>query len=76
MVFFDVLVGAFLIGRPFPVFRKLFRDAAESHDPLYVHVLGHPAARDARHHPVVPARALGVRKTGGTTCWERCAGWC
>lgn len=35
MVVFGALVGAFLIGRPFPLFRKLFRDAAESHDPLY-----------------------------------------
>lgn len=35
LVFFGALVGAFLIGRPFPLFRKLFRDAAESHDPLY-----------------------------------------
>jgi hypothetical protein len=35
MVFFGVLVGAFLIGRPFPLFRMLFRDAAESHNPLY-----------------------------------------
>jgi ABC-type Mn2+/Zn2+ transport system permease subunit len=29
------LIGAFLIGRPFPLFRQLFRDAAESHNPLY-----------------------------------------
>ncbi len=35
LVFFGALVGAFLIGRPFPLFRKLFRDAAEAHDPLY-----------------------------------------
>lgn len=35
LVVFGALVGAFLIGRPFPLFRKLFRDAAESHDPLY-----------------------------------------
>ena len=35
LVFFGALVGAFLIGRPFPLFRQLFRDAAESHDPLY-----------------------------------------
>jgi hypothetical protein len=35
LVFFGVLVGAFLIGRPFPLFRKLFRDAAESGNPLY-----------------------------------------
>jgi hypothetical protein len=35
LVFFGALVGAFLIGRPFPLFRKLFRDAAQEHDPLY-----------------------------------------
>jgi hypothetical protein len=35
LVFFGALIGAFLIGRPFPLFRKLFRDAAEAHDPLY-----------------------------------------
>lgn len=35
LVFFGALVGAFLIGRPFPLFRKLFRDAAEAHDPVY-----------------------------------------
>jgi hypothetical protein len=35
LVFFGMLVGAFLIGRPFPLFRKLFRDAAERRDPLY-----------------------------------------
>ncbi|WP_239312547.1 hypothetical protein [Plantactinospora mayteni] len=29
------LIGAFLIGRPFPLFRMMFRDAAESHNPLY-----------------------------------------
>ena len=35
LVFFGMLVGAFLIGRPFPLFRMLFRDAAESGNPLY-----------------------------------------
>lgn len=35
MVFMGVLIGAFLIGRPFGLFRQMFRDAAESHDPLY-----------------------------------------
>ena len=35
LVFFGALIGAFLIGRPFPLFRKLFRDAAEARDPLY-----------------------------------------
>ena len=35
LVFMGALVGAFLIGRPFPLFRMLFRDAAESGNPLY-----------------------------------------
>ncbi|WP_207549813.1 hypothetical protein [Thermostaphylospora chromogena] len=35
MVFLGMLIGGFLIGRPFPMFRQLFRDAAESGDPLY-----------------------------------------
>lgn len=35
LVFFGALIGAFLIGRPFPLFRMLFRDAAEKGDPLY-----------------------------------------
>ncbi|MQS99964.1 hypothetical protein FF041_06945 [Streptomyces jumonjinensis] len=34
-VFMGVLVGGFLIGRPYPPFRKLFRDAADSGNPLY-----------------------------------------
>ncbi|MFF9076956.1 hypothetical protein ACF1BP_32415 [Streptomyces sp. NPDC014735] len=34
-VFMGVLVGGFLIGRPYPLFRQLFRDAAESGNPLY-----------------------------------------
>jgi hypothetical protein len=34
-VFMGALIGAFLIGRPFPLFRQMFRDAAESHNPLY-----------------------------------------
>jgi hypothetical protein len=29
------LIGGFLIGRPYGLFRQLFRDAAESHDPVY-----------------------------------------
>jgi hypothetical protein len=29
------LVGGFLVGRPYPLFRQLFRDTAASHDPLY-----------------------------------------
>lgn len=35
MVFLGGLIGGFLIGRPFPLFRQMFRDAAESHNPLY-----------------------------------------
>ncbi|GAA4690295.1 hypothetical protein [Phytohabitans rumicis] len=35
MVFLGVLIGGFLIGRPFGLFRQLFRDAAESGNPLY-----------------------------------------
>lgn len=35
MVFIGVLIGAFLIGRPFPLFRQMFRDAAESGNPWY-----------------------------------------
>lgn len=35
MVFMGVLVGAFLIGRPFGLFRQMFRDAAQNRDPLY-----------------------------------------
>lgn len=35
MVFMGALIGGFLIGRPFSLFRQMFRDAAESHNPLY-----------------------------------------
>lgn len=35
MVFMGALIGAFLIGRPFGLFRMMFRDAAESGNPLY-----------------------------------------
>ncbi|WP_331734437.1 hypothetical protein [Streptomyces sp. NBC_00887] len=35
MLFMGGLIGAFLVGRPFPLFRQLFRDAAESHNVLY-----------------------------------------
>ncbi|GAA3499987.1 hypothetical protein GCM10019016_070920 [Streptomyces prasinosporus] len=35
MLFMGGLIGAFLVGRPFPLFRQLFHDAAESHNPLY-----------------------------------------
>lgn len=34
-VFMGGLIGGFLIGRPYPLFRQLFRDAAESGNPLY-----------------------------------------
>jgi hypothetical protein len=35
MVFMGALIGGFLIGRPFGLFRQLFRNAAESGNPLY-----------------------------------------
>jgi hypothetical protein len=35
MVFMGSLIGGFLIGRPYPLFRAMFRDAAESHNPLF-----------------------------------------
>lgn len=35
MVFLGGLVGAFLIGRPFPLFHKLFQYAAETQNPAY-----------------------------------------
>ncbi|MEU4579670.1 hypothetical protein ACBI99_07395 [Nonomuraea sp. ATR24] len=35
MVFMGALIGGFLIGRPFGLFRAMFRDAAESGNPLY-----------------------------------------
>ncbi|KDN82402.1 hypothetical protein [Kitasatospora cheerisanensis] len=35
LVLIGVLVGAFLIGRPYPLFRNLFRHAAQEHNPLY-----------------------------------------
>lgn len=35
MVLMGALIGGFLIGRPFALFRQMFRDAAESHNPFY-----------------------------------------
>ncbi|MGW5051378.1 hypothetical protein [Actinokineospora sp. NPDC004072] len=35
MVVMGAMIGAFLVGRPFPLFRQMFRDAAESGNPLY-----------------------------------------
>ncbi|GII88307.1 hypothetical protein Ssi03_62970 [Sphaerisporangium siamense] len=35
LVVLGALVGGFLIGRPFPLFHKLFVYAAETHNPLY-----------------------------------------
>ncbi|GAA3827741.1 hypothetical protein GCM10022226_55770 [Sphaerisporangium flaviroseum] len=35
LVVLGALVGGFLIGRPFPLFHKLFTYAAETHNPLY-----------------------------------------
>jgi hypothetical protein len=34
-VLMGVLIGAFLIGRPFGLYRHLFRDVADSHNPFY-----------------------------------------
>jgi hypothetical protein len=35
MIIMGALIGAFLIGRPFALFRRMFRDAAESGNPFY-----------------------------------------
>ncbi|MER5353147.1 hypothetical protein ABT093_22785 [Kitasatospora sp. NPDC002551] len=35
LVLVGALVGGFLIGRPYPLFRNLFRHAAVEHNPLY-----------------------------------------
>ncbi|WP_329137688.1 hypothetical protein OG552_28375 [Streptomyces sp. NBC_01476] len=35
LVLVGVMVGGFLIGRPYPLFRNLFRHAADEHNPLY-----------------------------------------
>jgi hypothetical protein len=35
LVVMGVLIAGFLIGRPYPLFFKLFRQAAETHDPLF-----------------------------------------
>jgi hypothetical protein len=35
MVVLGALIGGFLVGRPYGLFRQLFRDAAESHNPIY-----------------------------------------
>jgi hypothetical protein len=35
LVLMGVLIGGFLIGRPYPLFRDLFRHAANTHNPLY-----------------------------------------
>lgn len=35
LVFMGGLIGAFLIGRPFPLFIKLFQDAVASNNPVY-----------------------------------------
>ncbi|RGC67147.1 hypothetical protein C5N14_20335 [Micromonospora sp. MW-13] len=35
MIFMGALIAGFLIGRPFALFRQMFRDAAESGNPLY-----------------------------------------
>jgi hypothetical protein len=35
MIFMGALIGGFLVGRPFPLFRQMFRSAAESGNPFY-----------------------------------------
>jgi hypothetical protein len=35
MVLMGALIGGFLIGRPYPLFRDMFRHAAETHNPAY-----------------------------------------
>ena len=35
LILMGALIGAFLIGRPYPLFRDMFRHAAKSHNPLY-----------------------------------------
>lgn len=35
LIVMGVLIGGFLIGRPYPLFRNLFRHAATTHNPLY-----------------------------------------
>ncbi|GAA4548622.1 hypothetical protein [Amycolatopsis samaneae] len=35
LVVMGALIGGFLVGRPYPLFRIMFRDAAESHNVLY-----------------------------------------
>jgi len=35
LIFMGMLIAGFLIGRPFALFRQMFRDAAESGNPLY-----------------------------------------
>jgi hypothetical protein len=35
MILMGALIGGFLIGRPYPLFRDMFRHAANTHNPLY-----------------------------------------
>lgn len=35
MILMGALIGGFLIGRPYPLFRDMFRHAAVTHNPLY-----------------------------------------
>lgn len=35
LVLMGALIGGFLIGRPYPLFRDMFRHAANTHNPLY-----------------------------------------
>ncbi|MFG2720611.1 hypothetical protein ACGFW5_20260 [Streptomyces sp. NPDC048416] len=35
LILMGMLIGAFLIGRPYPLFGQMFRSAAQHHNPLY-----------------------------------------
>jgi len=35
LILMGVLIGGFLIGRPYPLFHKMFQHAANTHNPLY-----------------------------------------
>jgi MFS family permease len=35
LIVMGALIGGFLVGRPYPLFRNLFRHAAETHNPLF-----------------------------------------
>lgn len=35
LILVGALIGGFLVGRPYPLFREMFRHAAKTHNPLY-----------------------------------------